>query len=280
MVRRFPRLLYPLLLIALMVGVGVALYLDEREGREQVHRLGEPRPGGWVELGVSAEEVDTGGRQMTMYVVPVLHGAVATRFGSTGRDRSLRIMASSLSTTMLVVRPGHVPNPGLVKVELEQGPETDYPFDRYRASVSWSASSAGVSVPLVLAFNDADPFFTVNPRGIASADGALLLDARIRRSRSSLILALFMIAAMWALALAVLGGAQVLIRKRQGLVWPALGWMAATLFALVGLRTAAPGSPPIGSLIDYVAFFWAEAIIAASLALAVVSGIRSERHSA
>lgn len=38
--------------------------------------------------------------------------------------------------------------------------------------------------------------------------------------------------------------------------------MAATLFALVGMRNAAPGGPPIGSPIDYIAFFWAEAIIA------------------
>ncbi|MFF2744216.1 DUF4436 family protein [Kitasatospora sp. NPDC058048] len=38
--------------------------------------------------------------------------------------------------------------------------------------------------------------------------------------------------------------------------------MAATLFALVGIRNAAPGGPPIGSLIDCIAFFWAEAIIA------------------
>jgi hypothetical protein len=33
----------------------------------------------------------------------------------------------------------------------------------------------------------------------------------------------------------------------------------------VSVRNAAPGSPPIGPLIDYAAFFWAEGIIAASL---------------
>ncbi|GAA2824754.1 hypothetical protein GCM10010505_56750 [Kitasatospora aburaviensis] len=83
---------------------------------------------------------------------------------------------------------------------------------------------------------------------------------------------------MWALALAVMAGAEVLHRSRQGMVWPSLGWMAATLFALVGMRNAAPGSPPIGSLIDYVAFFWAEGIIAACLVVTVVSGSRVERR--
>jgi hypothetical protein len=55
--------------------------------------------------------------------------------------------------------------------------------------------------------------------------------------------------------------------------------MAATLFALIGMRNAAPGAPPIGSLIDYASFFWAEAIVAASLAVTAWSGIRSE-HAA
>ena len=87
----------------------------------------------------------------------------------------------------------------------------------------------------------------------------------------------FMIIAMWALALSVLGGARILAARRQGMVWPALGWMAATLFALIGMRNAAPGSPPIGSLIDYAAFFWAEAIIAGSVVYVATSGIRAER---
>ena len=43
-----------------------------------------------------------------------------------------------------------------------------------------------------------------------------------------------------------------------------------------GVRNAAPGSPPIGSLIDYAAFFWAEGIIAASLVTAAFFGFRTE----
>ncbi|WP_223244548.1 DUF4436 family protein [Streptomyces sp. CBMA156] len=52
--------------------------------------------------------------------------------------------------------------------------------------------------------------------------------------------------------------------------------MAATLFALVGLRNAAPGSPPIGSLLDYAAFFWAELLVAVGLTMVVVRGARIE----
>lgn len=112
-----------------------------------------------------------------------------------------------------------------------------------------------------------------------SLSGAVFEEIRISRSRGTLILAWFMMIAMWALALAVLGSARVITRRREGMVWPAMGWMAATLFALIGMRNAAPGAPPIGSLIDYASFFWAEAIVAASLAVTAWSGIRSE-HAA
>ncbi|WP_329857739.1 DUF4436 family protein [Streptomyces sp. SP18ES09] len=84
---------------------------------------------------------------------------------------------------------------------------------------------------------------------------------------------------MWALAVAVLTGTWFLVTRRKGLTWPALGWMAATLFALAAFRNAAPGSPPIGSLIDYLAFLWAETVIAFCLVTVVVSGFRAERAS-
>ena len=124
---------------------------------------------------------------------------------------------------------------------------------------------------------EVDPFFLTKVRSTVSIAGVAVDTIRIGRSRGTLILAWFMIVAMWALALSVLGAARILGARRQGLVWPALGWMAATLFALIGMCNAAPGSPPIGSLIDYAAFFWAEAIVAGSLTYVAATGIRAER---
>ncbi|MFE5585492.1 DUF4436 family protein [Kitasatospora sp. NPDC056531] len=74
------------------------------------------------------------------------------------------------------------------------------------------------------------------------------------------------------MALAVAAGAMVIGRTRKGMVWPALGWMAATLFALAGFRNTAPGSPPIGCLLDYTAFLWAEVIVAFSVVYVVLRG--------
>ncbi|MEU3688474.1 DUF4436 family protein [Streptomyces narbonensis] len=52
--------------------------------------------------------------------------------------------------------------------------------------------------------------------------------------------------AVWALDLSVLTGAWFLVTRRKGLTRAALGWMAATPFALAAFRNTAPGTPPIG----------------------------------
>ncbi|MFE5583208.1 DUF4436 family protein [Kitasatospora sp. NPDC056531] len=86
-------------------------------------------------------------------------------------------------------------------------------------------------------------------------------------------------AVMVTIALLVTAGllaAWLIVWQRRGIIWPALSWMAATLFALVGMRNAAPGNPPIGSLLDYAAFFWAELLVAVGLTMVVVRGARVE----
>jgi glycerol-3-phosphate acyltransferase PlsY len=52
--------------------------------------------------------------------------------------------------------------------------------------------------------------------------------------------------------------------------------MAGMLFALIPLRNAVPGSPPVGSIIDFASFFIAEAVIAISLISCVILGYRHE----
>jgi Domain of unknown function (DUF4436) len=166
-----------------------------------------------------------------------------------------------------------------LQVWLNGGSITDYPFDRYTAPIVFGASAGGVDVPLHVTLQELDPFFLTKVKSTVDLSGAVFAEIRVSRSRGTLILAWFMMIAMWALALAVLGGARVLAMRHEGMAWAALGWMAATIFALVGLRNAAPGSPPIGSLIDYASFFWAEAIVAGSLTFVAVRGIRQE-HAA
>ncbi|AUG80505.1 hypothetical protein CFP65_5823 [Kitasatospora sp. MMS16-BH015] len=272
------RFVVGLVLLAVLCSAGIALYLNERDTRQQAHELALPTSGDWVELDVTAQEIDPGTGAMSLYVVPVPHGGLAKDAELGSFTRQVDIVVRSTARTDLRATPGEAATPKPVSANLYDGTETDYPFDRYRFALSFTASDAAGSVPVGLVFADSDPFFFVRPTGDQLGSGEVLLSGRISRARSTFILSWFMIVAMWALALAVLAGAEVLRRSRQGMVWPSLGWMAATLFALIGMRNAAPGSPPIGSLMDYVSFFWAEGIIAASLVFTVVSGSRVEHR--
>jgi hypothetical protein len=43
-------------------------------------------------------------------------------------------------------------------------------------------------------------------------------------------------------------------------------WITALLFALLPLRNSLPGSPPLGSWIDILMYFWVVAVVMVSLA--------------
>ncbi|MFI6158118.1 DUF4436 family protein [Kitasatospora sp. NPDC051170] len=273
-----------LLILAVLCSAGIALYLNERDTRQQTRELALPTAGDWIELDLTAQEIDPGTGELGLYVAALPHGSLASAADPAAFSRPVAVAVHAEARTDLRAAAGESVTSQSVKANLYEGTQSDYPFDRYHFELAFSATDgsatdgSGAAVPVGLVFADADPFFVVRPTSTPTAAGATLLDGRVSRARSTFILAWFMIAAMWALALAVLAGAEVLYRAGQGLVWPSLGWMAATLFALIGMRNAAPGSPPVGSLMDYVAFFWAEGIIAASLAFTVVSGTRVEHR--
>ncbi|MET8622526.1 DUF4436 family protein [Kitasatospora sp. NPDC004669] len=276
--RRRWRFAVVLAMVIALCGSGIGLYLNERNTREQTRELAIPSAPDWIELDVTAQDVDAAAQQLTLYVTPVPHGRFAAGPDSQTVGRPVEITVTGTPKVTLRAAEGEAAASQLVQVGMYDGTKTDYPFDRYRMEAGFTATSGGSAVPVGIVFTDTDPFFVLRPQATGASTGAVTLDAKITRSRSTFILSWFMIAAMWALALAVLGAAEVLYRKREGLVWPSLGWMAASLFALIGMRNAAPGAPPIGSLMDYVAFFWAEGIIAASLACTAWFGIRTEHR--
>ncbi|MCZ4103588.1 MULTISPECIES: DUF4436 family protein [unclassified Streptomyces] len=98
------------------------------------------------------------------------------------------------------------------------------------------------------------------------------LDIGLACSNGVLVLAAFMMIAMWALAVSLLIGRWFLGTRRKDLAWPVRGWMAAQLIALAVFRNTAPGTPPFGCL----AFLWRRPIIAFCLITVVVMGRRAE----
>jgi len=263
-----------LAILALCAASGVVLYIDQRDTLRHQYSSGDSKSANRVDLAVTVRRVDVTNGQLVLSVMPNPVGRLVNDAGTP--TTRLVIGASSTATPELTYARGQPIPPRTVLVPLGDGSITDYPLDHYTTVVGFSASADGRDVPLHVDVQEADPFYLTKVKSTGTLSLAVFDEIRVSRSRGTLILAWFMMIAMWALALSVLGGAYIITMRHQGMVWPALGWMAATLFALVGMRNAAPGSPPIGSLIDYASFFWAEAIVAASLTYVAVRGIRQE----
>ncbi|WP_327301094.1 DUF4436 family protein [Streptomyces goshikiensis] len=282
--RRHPptrgRLLAPglvLLAVVATLTVGTWLQFGERQALETRHVAGSSAPDR-VDVDASIQRVDAAGRELTLRVLVTPRGRLAEAGGISPVDELILQTSPSIRGDLTFRAHSRISTVD-VPVTVTDGSITDYPFDAYDAAIEIGATQGGVKVPVNMTLSNNDVLFSTSVDA-SEIDGAAVFDVGLGRSNSVLIFSVFMMVAMWALAVSVLIGTRFLVTRRKGLVWPALGWMAATLFALAAFRNTAPGTPPIGCLLDYIAFLWAETVIAFCVITAVAVGVRAETHPA
>lgn len=263
-----------LLFVAAAIGLGLAVYWINDASQSEQDTAGNADAADRVSVIATVEKVDPAQYTTSVRVWAVPRGRFSSDGGATA-NRDITVFSSGLDGGVLTIGRGRRIAAQMIPVELHRGEITNYPFDRYSADLYFSAVSDGKNVPVDVVVHNNDAFFTLR----ASADSDDVepgLQLRLSRSVGTYIMVALMFAVMWALALAVAAAAVVIGRNRLGLVWPAMAWMAATLFALAAFRGTAPGNPPIGSILDYTAFLWAEAIVVCSLTYVVVRGVLQE----
>ncbi|QUQ66527.1 DUF4436 family protein [Kutzneria sp. CA-103260] len=263
------------LVIAVLTTSGIIGYRTDAQRGTAEYVAGSDDPNR-VELDVTLQRVDTAARELDLRVIPLLRGTLAEDV-STGPAKDLVVDTSSLSAGALRFKAHDRLSLQNVRFGVDDGLVSDYPFDTYSASIEFYVTFGDENVPVSLRFRSYDSLFTGRLDDVSFKPGLMSAHAVAGRSIGSSALAWFLMVVMWALALTVLGAALTIVAKDMGLVWPAMGWMAATLFALVGFRNAAPGSPPIGALIDYGAFYWSELLTTVSLIYVTWHGIRLAR---
>ncbi len=261
-------------IVAGAVGVGLCVYwINDASQSEQVG-VGNSDSADRVSVITTVEKVDPAQYTATVRVWTVPRGRFTSDSGETA-NRDITLLSSGLGGGSLPIDSGRRIAAQAIPVELHHGEITNYPFDRYSADLYFSAISDGRPVPVDVVVENNDAFFNLR----ASADSDAVepgLHLQLSRSIGTYIMSALMFLVMWALALSVAAAAVVIGRNRLGLLWPAMAWMAATLFALAAFRGTAPGNPPIGSILDYTSFLWAEAIVVCSLTYVVVRGVLQE----
>jgi hypothetical protein len=183
-----------------------------------------------------------------------------------------------------------------VTLELFGGQVTNYPFDHHKAqlfaamvhqpaSTSTSASgtpstdasgstSGGGStateqatvVPISMHVFESLHGFSLDVANAAEVDnGSIDAVMTIDRASSTVVFAVFVMILMWLLALGAVSLSLAVLVGGRKVELAMFGFLGSLLFAFPAVRNVVPGTPPIGSLNDYLAFFWAEALVAVSL---------------
>ena len=168
---------------------------------------------------------------------------------------------------------GAVMSPTEATVALNGGSPLDYPFDKYDAQLLVYAqlpTTRLVRVPVSMRVTTGSNGFKIDTSR-RTLLGQGYPSFKLRRTSTTIFFAVFIMVVFWATALAALGLAVRLIARKRKFEGSVFGFLAALLFAFPTVRNNLPGSPPIGSLNDFLAFFWTEGIVALALIAILVT---------
>ncbi|WP_267888449.1 DUF4436 family protein [Nocardia yamanashiensis] len=263
------------LVLVTIAGLVVALstYSVGRSRSETGHLFGNTATEDRVDLGIWVGKIDPATQTATVEVLAQPRGALADKSGFFTKDAL--VYTSALKADPIKIKAGEPISAAEVKVVVE-GTITDYPFDSYQALLAFDVYSDDQRLPVAATVTSGDTLFELAESPQPGVEAGIDITVHATRSLPTLVFALFIMMLMLGLALAAATACFYVLKGRRGLMFPACSMMGALLFALVPLRNAVPGSPPIGSVIDFASFFLAEGIISAALVGSVVIGYRVE----
>ena len=170
---------------------------------------------------------------------------------------------------------GAVISPTEATVALNGGAPLDYPFDKYDAQLlvyAQQPTTRLVRVPVSMRVATGSNGFKIDTSRRTFL-GQGYPSFKLRRTSTTISFAVFIMVVFWATALAALGLAARLISRKRKFEGSVFGFLAALLFAFPTVRNNLPGSPPIGSLNDFLAFFWTEGLVALALVSVLVTWV-------
>ncbi|MEY2518458.1 MAG: hypothetical protein QOF24_217 [Verrucomicrobiota bacterium] len=201
-------------------------------------------------------------------------GSFASADGATlARDLELYV-ATATGKNVHEFKKGKRMNPVEAVVEIYEGEPMDYPFDAHTAELSFffepaakgGESAGNESIPVAVELRGSVAGLRMDTDyAKENKPDHTIIDISIQRATTAVFFSVFIMIAMWALAIGVLCLVFRVFAGHRKIEISMFSFLGALLFAFPALRNSQPGSPPIGTLSDFLAFFWAEVIIALSL---------------
>jgi hypothetical protein len=243
-------------------------YQNETDNRTALVAMEAPATGDYVEAYARVLGVDPVKGEMTVRITFTPQGELANA-GELKQELALYVNSATGGQNRSFPK-GKDMSPIDVTLDLD-GIVTDYPFDRHEAFLELYLTEPvkdgdPLAVPIVTNFVGSMPGLKVSAAvNEASAENYNLIDITIERSQAILILVIFAMSLMWLITLTVVFMLLAVVLRGRKVEFGMFAFMAGFLFSFVAFRNAMPGVPPIGTLSDYLAFFWGYALISLSL---------------
>lgn len=251
--------------VLVLVVIAAVLFQSYRTARHREYSVETEGGTAAVEVLALLREVDVAKGEVRMRLF-------VSRNDDQSADQAFEIESNSeTSNSVLKLPAGATSASADATVSFEDGDDLMYPFDRYRAAIDLRAyplddGVRGEPIPTSLSVESLNAGFQfVVSQVPGSDDREREVSVELKRAAVPKVMAIVMSAVMAALAVIVVSVGHLIVTGRRKFEFASFTWMAAMLFALVGFRNAAPGTPAMGSLFDFMGFFWAELAVAVSL---------------
>jgi Domain of unknown function (DUF4436) len=258
-----------LLVLAGAYVLGLVAFTTQRDNGSKAFQIDSGPNGIGVDARVIGVDPDTDAMTVRLEFAPL--GDYAASSVALSKPVDLFISTAKGRSETHYAR-GAVMSPTEATVALNGGAPLDYPFDKYDAALLVYAErpkGAGripVSMRVTTGFNG---FKIDTSRRTFIGQGYPRF--KLRRASTTIFFAVFIMVVFWATALAALWLATLLAERRRKFETASVAFLAALLFAFPTVRNNLPGNPPIGSLNDFLAFFWTEGIVALALVAILIT---------
>ena len=275
-------LLGGLVLLVVLVVLGLTIYRQEGDTRRAYVTVGADPAAAADRLDVAAslQSIDVVKGELIVRLAFKAQGTLASEDGRAA-SQDVSILTNSSSKPEIKFKKGQPFNAVDIVVELYNGLYTDYPFDHHEGDLNISATSsapaesegdkpAAESIPVSVELTGLVHGFSVGASPSEEASPTYsAMDFDISRSASTLVWATFVMILLWLMALGVAGVTFFMVSTQRKFESGSFAWMGGLLFAFISFRSAAPGAPPLGSMMDFVSFYWAEVIVSVCLIIMV-----------
>lgn len=271
-----------IVIIAVLVILGFIIYRQEGDNRATFLSIGADQSAAADRLDVAAavQSVDPIKGELVVRLAFTAKGTLASEDGRSA-TQDLNIQTNSSTKPEIKFKKGQPFNAVDVVVELYNGLYTDYPFDHHEGELNLSATASAPAenegdkpveeaIPVSVELSGLVHGFRVDASASEeSAPTYPAADFQVSRSASTLVWATFVMILLWLMALGVAGVTFFMVSSQRKFEFGSFAWMGGLLFAFISFRSAAPGAPPLGSMIDFVSFYWAEFIVSVCLIIMV-----------